>query len=180
MIRLAGLLWMCLLFSLPLYGQEKTMNWQTADDFRAAEANVKETILWLEDNPLSTPRNDTKAMTEYVLTWLANVPYLEVTYDEIFLEGLSDSRRYKFGEKFRVTYLFGKSCYVINHQQVMDEAAASARGIKGMVKVYEELKKVDPSVKHRVLEKYQRLEKSGKTLNYVRSQLRKVAGEATF
>ncbi len=160
-------------------GQVDNPHWQTATDFKKAEDKVKETILWLEENPLATVSNDTKAMTEYVLTWLTNVPYLEVKYDELFLESLSDSKRYKFGEKFRVTYLFGKSYYVINHQAEADEAEAIARGIKGMVKVYQELKKIDPSVKHRVLEKYERLEKTGKTLGYVRNQLSKTVAEGT-
>lgn len=180
MNRFSGVLLLFILLSCRLFGQEYVTDWQSESDFHQAEAKVKETILWLEENPLATVSNDTKAMTEYVLTWLANVPYLEVTYDEIFLEGLTDSKRYKFGEKFRITYLFGKSCYVINHQQEMDEAAASARGIAGMVKVYAELKKVDPSVKHRVLEKYLRLEKTGKTLNYVNIQLNKMAKETPY
>ena len=123
---------------------------------------------------MSTSTNDTKAITEYILNWLTNVPYLEVTFDEVFLEGLTN-KKYKFGEKFRVTYLFGKSYYVINHPDPEDaaksEASASARGIEGMVKVYQELLKIDPSVRHRTLEKYSRLLRQEKLENYTSSLL---------
>lgn len=148
-------------------------NWQTEEDYKGAENNVLENILWLEENPLSTPSRDTKAITEYVLKWLSNNPYMSVTYDEVFLEGLKNSKRYKFGEKFRVTYLFGKSFYVLSLPDQPDEANSCARGIEGMVKVYQELKKVDPSVKHRALEKYSRMYNSGKVVDYTRAQLAK-------
>ena len=151
-------------------------NWQTEEDFKGAENNVIENILWLEENPLSTSSNDTKAITEYVLNWLSNNPYMSVTYDEIFLEGLKNSKKYKFGEKFRVTYLFGKSFYVLSLPDQPDEAMSSARGIEGMVKVYQELKKVDPSVKHRALEKYSRLYNSSKVLEFTHAQLAKQGG----
>lgn len=149
-------------------------NWQTEKDFRLAEDNVKQNITWLEENPLATVTNDTKAISEYVLNWLANVPYISVTYDEVFFEGLTN-KKYKFGNKFRITYLFGKSYYVISHPEAADgdEASASARGIEGMVKVYQELLKIDPSVKHRVLEKYSRLVRQEKLNTYAETQLAK-------
>lgn len=139
-------------------------------DYRKDEPIVLERILWLEENPISTATNDTKAMTEFVLDWLSNTPYITVTYDEVFLDGISNPK-YKFIEKFRVTYLFGKSHYVITHVEEPDEVAASARGIEGMVKVYKELKRMDPSAKHRQLEKYSRLVKSDKLDTYVRNKL---------
>jgi hypothetical protein len=149
-------------------------DWQTDDDFRRAEDGIKQNILWLENNPIASSSNDTKAITENVLNWLTHVPYLSVTYDEIFLESLTSSK-YKFGDKFRVTYLFGKSYYVINHphDSVSIETKASARGIEGMVKVYQELKKMDPSVRHRVLEKYSRLVRQEKLHSYTESALAK-------
>ena len=155
-----------------LAAQEITeQNWQTEEDFKAAENNVKQNIIWLEDNPMATVSNDTKAITEYVLNWLTNVPYLSVTFDEVFLEGLA-TKKYKFSEKFRVTYLFGKSYYVITHpEDTLSEAGASSRGIEGMVKVYLELKKIDPSVKHKILEKYSRLVRQEKVYTYAESQL---------
>jgi len=159
-----------------VYAQDKgDVPWQKKADFKAEEGNILEDILWLEENPIATSTNDTKVMSEYVLNWLTHTPYLSVTFDEVFLEGLSNNKHYKFAEKFRITYLFGKSYYVITHQDAVEEAAASARGIRGMVKVYQELKKVDPSVKNRILEKYSRLVKSAKVEDYARLQLKKVA-----
>ena len=152
-------------------------NWKSEEDFRHAEASVNENILWLEENPMATSTNDTKAKTEYVLFWLTNTPYLSVTLDEEFLSGITNSKKYKFGEKYRVTYLFGKSHYIISNQENPNEAEASARGIIGMVKVYGELKKVDPSVKHRLLEKYSRLIRQGKIEGYTESQLLKAKNE---
>ena len=175
MIRLLFLLIATATIGFNLQAQEITeQNWQTEEDFRSAESNIKLNILWLEENPMATVSNDTKAITEYILNWLTNVPYLSVTYDEIFLEGLAN-KKYKFSDKFRVTYLFGKSYYVITHPEdsVGDEAGASARGIEGMVKVYQELLKIDPSVKHKVLDKYSRLIRQEKLDNYAASELNK-------
>ena len=158
-----------------LQAQQLTeQNWQTEEDFRLVESNIKQNIVWLEGNPLATVSNDTKAITEYVLNWLANSPYISVTYDEVFLEGLTN-KKYKFADKFRVTYLFGKSYYVISHpdDSVGGEVGASVRGIKGVVSVYQELIKIDPSVKHRVLEKYSRLVKQERLENYTEAQLAK-------
>jgi len=175
MIRIAYILLVVLCFGQLVNAQTISgdQNWQSKEDFKNTERNVIENILWLEENPLSTASNDTKAITEYVLNWLTNNPYMSVTYDEVFLEGLTNSKKYKFGEKFRVTYLFGKSFYVLSLPNQPDEAKASARGIEGMVKVYQELKKVDPSVKHRTLEKYSRMYKSAKLVEFTKSQLAK-------
>ena len=164
------------LFSFNLQGQDiSNQNWQSDEDFKMAEDNVKQSIVWLEGNPISTASNDTKAISEYILNWLTNVPYLSVTYDEVFLEGLTN-KKYKFGDKFRVTYLFGKSFYVINNPEEDNgyEASASARGIEGMVKVYQELLKIDPSVKHKTLDRYSRLHRQDKLNTYTESQLAKV------
>lgn len=150
-------------------------DWSSDADFREVEPVVKENIIWLENHPLATAENDTKALTEYVLNWISEVPYLEVTYNELFISQLSNSKRYKFGEKFRVTYLFGKSYYLIDSPGDSDEAKASARGIEGMVAVYSELIKYDPSVRHSLLEKYSRLVKKGKTVDYVQSVIDKAA-----
>jgi hypothetical protein len=174
-IRIILLLVSTVIISFQVDAQVITeQNWQTEADFRAVEDNVKQSIIWLEENPMSTVSNDTKAITSYVLNWLSNAPYLSVTYDEVFLEGLAN-KKYKFAEKFRVTYLLGKSYYVITHQEGSDstEVKASARGIEGMVKVYHELKKIDPSVKHKVLEKYSRLLKQAKLDSYAATQLAK-------
>jgi hypothetical protein len=174
-IRLTLLFITSSIFSFNLQAQDIfEQNWQTESDFRLAENNVKQSIIWLEENPLATISNDTKAITEYVLNWLANAPYVSVTYDEVFLEGLTN-KKYKFGDKFRITYLFGKSYYVISHPEAAegDEARASARGIEGMVKVYQELLKIDPSVKHRVLEKYSKLSRQEKLIIYAETQLAK-------
>ena len=152
--------------------------WQTEKDFRLAESSILEKILWLEENPMATISNDTKSISEDVLYWLSNAKYMSVTFDEVFLEGLSNNKKYKFGEKFRVTYLFGKSYFILTNKGEINEAGASIRGIEGMVKVYQELKKIDPSVKHRVLEKYSRLLKSSKIDDYVESQLAKVDAQS--
>ena len=163
------------IFTFNLQAQQLTpQNWQTEGDFRRAENNVKQNIIWLEENPLATASNDTKALTEYVLNWLANSPYISVTYDEVFLEGLTN-KKYKFGDKFRVTYLFGKSYYMITHpnDSVDGEVGASVRGIEGMVRVYHELIKIDLSVKHRVLDKFSRHVRQERLENYTESQLAK-------
>ncbi|RLD22754.1 MAG: hypothetical protein DRI71_07085 [Bacteroidetes bacterium] len=175
LIRLVLLFITVTVISLNLQGQDIfEQNWQTEDDFKGAENNVKQSIVWLEENPMATVSNDTKAISEYILNWLTNVSYLSVTFDEIFLDGLT-TKKYKFGEKFRVTYLFGKSYYVITNPDAGadDEAAASARGIEGMVKVYQELLKIDPSVKHKILERYSRLVRQEKIEAYAKSQLTK-------
>ena len=156
-------------------GQQITdQNWSSEEDFRKDEPIVKANIIWLENNPLATTTNDTKALTQFVLNWVSNTPYISVKYDEIFLAGLTNSKKYKFGEKFRVTYLFGKSFYVLENPKENNEANASARGIEAMVTVYNELKKIDPSVRNSLLEKYSRLVKKGKTQVFTRSQLSKL------
>lgn len=169
---------MCIGVNLHAQDAGKDHGWQTEEDFRQSEADVKEKILWLEENPMSTASNNTKEITEYILDWLTNTPYLSVTFDEVFLESLNNSKKYKFGEKFRVTYLFGKSYYVITNVDNINEAGASARGIEGMVMVYQELRKIDPSVKHRLLDKYSRLVRSNKIIGYTQAQLDKLAAKS--
>ena len=150
-----------------------SMNWSSEEDFKQDEKYIVEDILWLEENPLASLTNDTKAISSYVLNWLSNTPYISVTLDEIFLEGISNNKKYKYAEKFRVTYLFGKSLYEIQHQGNDDEVMASARGIEGMAKVYMELKKSDPSAKNRLLEKYAKMVKNNRIESYVRTEIQK-------
>lgn len=146
-------------------------SWETVDDYKAEEANIVNNIIWLENNPIATEQNDTKALSEYIINWLSNTPYLSVILDGVFLESLMNNKKFKYFEKFKVTYLFGKSIYAIQHQDDPDEVKASVRGIEGMITVYKELKLVDPSLHNGVLEKYSRLSHKGKLENFVRNQL---------
>ncbi len=160
--------------SLNLFAQTTIdANWESESDFRKDEPKVIENIVWLEANPIASATNNTKDITAYVVNWLSNCPYVTVLYDEVFLEGLANNKKYKFSEKFRVTYLFGKSYYLLLNPGDPNEAKACARGIEGMVKVYRELKKVDPDAKHSMLEKYSRLEKKGKIEAYATNLLSK-------
>lgn len=146
-------------------------SWKTVDEFKAEEPNIVKNIIWLENNPLATEQNDTKALSEYIISWLSNTPYLSVILDGIFLESIMNNRKFKYAEKFKVTYLFGKSLYVIEHQDKPDEVMASVRGIEGMVTVYKELKRLDTSLRNGVLEKYSRMKEKGKLKAYVRDRL---------
>lgn len=147
------------------------LSWETIDEFKAEEPNIVKNIVWLENNPIATEQNDTKALSEYIISWLSNTPYLKVVLDGVFLESLMNNKQFKYAEKFKVTYLFGKSLYIIEHQDNPDEISASTRGVEGMVTLYKELKLVDPSLRNSVLEKYTRLSQKGKLESYVRDKL---------
>jgi len=161
----------CLFPPLLLAQHVNNASWQTVEEFKAEESTIIKNIAWLENNPIATDQNDTKALSENIINWLSNVPYLSVTLDEVFLENLMNNKRFKYAEKFKVTYLFGKSLYIIQHQDYLDEVKASARGIEGMVTVYKELKQIDPSLTNFQLEKYLRLSSKGKLEKYVGGRL---------
>lgn len=146
-------------------------SWATIEEFKEEEPTIVKNIIWLENNPIATEQNDTKALSENIINWLSNTPYISVILDGVFLESLMNNKRFKYAEKFKVTYLFGKSLYIIEHQDDLDEAKASVRGIEGMIKVYEELKQLDPSLNNSVLEKYTRLANKGKLEKYVNDRL---------
>jgi hypothetical protein len=146
-------------------------SWTTIEEFKAEEPSIARNIVWLENNPIATEQNDTKALSEYIISWLSNTPYISVILDGVFLESLMDNKRFKYAEKFKVTYLFGKSLYIIEHQDDLDEVKASARGIEGMITVYNELKQLDPSLNNSVLEKYSRLSSKFKLEKYVNDRL---------
>ncbi len=169
------------LMSLGAVGQTVgNTEWHTLEDYKAEEPNIIKNIRWLENNPIATEKNDTKAISEYILKWLSSTPYIEVVLDGIFLESIMSNKKFKYAEKFKVTYLFGKSLYVIQHQNDWSEAQASTRGIEGMVTVYEELKQVDPSITNSTLEKYQRLHKKGKLENYVAGKIGTLAEPLSY
>lgn len=161
-----------LFFSLSGFSQHLgSTDWVTEEDFRVDEAIIVENILWLEENPFATESNDTKAISQYVLDWLTETPYVYVTLDEIFTERIINNKRYKYGDKFLVTYLFGKSAYIIQNPGDKSEVNASTRGVVGMVKVYDELLKVDLKAYNRTLELYRGLYEDGVLEDYVREQL---------
>jgi len=149
-------------------------NWETEEDFRSVEAEVVEDILWLEANPFASEANDTKAISGYVLEWVTNTPYISVTNETVFTESFV-SKKYKYSEKLRVTYLFGKTLYAIENQEDPDEVQASKRGIEGMVQVYEELLRVDKKAQKRELNFYQQLIETDRLEGYVVDEL-KAAG----
>lgn len=161
----------CLSAQLLFAQQIKNSSWATIEEFKAEEPVIIRNIIWLESNPIATDQNDTKALSENIIKWLSNTPYLSVTLDGVFLESLMNNKRFKYAEKFKVTYLFGKSLYIIQHQDNLDEVKASTRGIEGMVTVYKELKQLDPSLTNGQLEKYTRLSLKGKLEKYVGGRL---------
>jgi len=146
--------------------------WKTEQDFRNDELNVAKDIIWLESNPFATKSNDTKGITGYVLNWVTNTPYISVNNDNLFTAGIVNSKKYKYAEKFRVSYLFGKTLYGINHQDNPDEVEATIRGLEGMIKVYEEVLKADPDANHRDLEIYRQLYYSNRLEEYVRTKMK--------
>jgi len=171
-MRLLLIYLLFIVFSTSLYSQSVGNTfWNTIEEFKAEEPNIVKNIIWLENNPIATEQNDTKGLSENIISWLSNAPYLSVVLDGIFLEDLMNNKRFKYAEKFKVTYLFGKSLYIIEHQNDLDEVKASTRGIEGMIIVYQELKQVDSSLKNASLEKYSRMRQNGKLENYVRGRL---------
>ncbi len=173
-----------ILFSLGTYNLPAQrighISWDTIEEFKAEEPTIVRNIIWLENNPISTEQNDTKALSENIINWLSNTPYISVMLDGIFLESLMDNKRFKYAEKFKVTYLFGKSLYIIEHQDKPDEVNASIRGIEGMVTVYTELKRLDPSLNNYLLEKYERLSNKGKLEKYVIDRLSQSNSTLTY
>ncbi len=158
--------------SFGLFAQHvNNTSWETIEEFKEEEPIIIKNIIWLENNPIATDQNDTKALSENIINWLSNTPYISVILDRVFLESLMNNKRFKYAEKFKVTYLFGKSLYIIQHQDNLDEVKASARGVEGMVTVYKELKQVDPSLTNGQLEKYARLSSKGKLEKYVADRL---------
>ena len=149
----------------------RNTSWNSIEEFKAEEPNIVKNIIWLENNPTGTNQNDTKGLSENIISWLSNTPYLTVVLDGFFLENLMNNKRFKYAEKFKVTYLFGKSLYIIEHQDDWDEVQASLRGIEGMIMVYKELKKLDSSLKNSTLEKYSKMRNNGKLESYVKQRL---------
>jgi len=145
-------------------------DWQSEEDFRADEKKIIDNVLWLEENPFATESNDTKAITEYVLEWLEQTPYISVTLDRIFTERITRSKKYKYGDKFLITYLFGKSLYVIQNPEDKSEINSAVRGVEGMIKVYIELLKADSKAFNRRLEFYKGLYERGGLEEYVRDE----------
>jgi len=169
------------LLSVNLFAQTiGNSTWETIEDFKAEEPIIVRNIIWLENNPIATEQNDTKAMSENIISWLSNTPYISVILDGVFLENLMNNKRFKYAEKFKVTYLFGKSLYIIEHQDDLDEVKASSRGIEGMIKVYKELKQLDSSLSSAVLEKYERLRTKGKLDKYVADRLAQSNSELAY
>ncbi len=156
-----------------LFAQEvSNTDWVTEDDFRKDEQKVANDIIWLEENPYATVSNDTKAITSYVLDWVTKTPYLSVTNEEIFTENIINSKKYKYAEKFRVTYLFGKSVYAIQNQDNPNEVDACLRGLTGMIKVYEEILKEDPKASNRDLNYYRDMYYSDNLKGFVQTKLK--------
>lgn len=150
-------------------------DWETDQEFRDVEEKISNNILWLEQNPFASETNNTKAITSFVLDWVSNVPYILVNNDNLFTESILNSKKYKYAEKFRITYLFGKTYYTIQNQDDPNESEATIRGLIGMINVYEEVLKVDKSVQHRDLENYRQLYYSEQLSSYVKTRL-KVSG----
>ena len=165
-----------LLFSGSLTAQEiGETNWVVESDFRQDEQKIANNITWLEENPFATVSNDTKAITSYVLNWVTKTPYISVTNEEVFTSGIVKNKKYKYGEKFKITYLFGKSIYTIQNQDKPNEVDACIRGLTGMIKVYEELLKQDPKAINRDLNYYRDLFYSDRLKGYVEEKL-KISG----
>lgn len=180
-MRIVLLVFFYSLLSVNLFAQTiGNSSWETIEEFKAEEPVIVRNIIWLENNPIATEQNDTKALSENIISWLSNTPYISVILDGVFLESLMNNKRFKYAEKFKVTYLFGKSLYIIEHQDDLDEVKASIRGIEGMITVYKELKQLDNSLSNSVLEKYQRLGNKGKLDKYVTDRLAQSNSELAY
>lgn len=152
-------------------------DWDSEESFRQDEQYIINDILWLEENPFATKDNNTKVISDYVIRWITETPYVSVKFDEIFTGGIVNNKKYKYSDKIRVTYLFGKSLYVIEHQGEPNETAASLRGLEGVVKVYREIISVDPNAKHKELEYYKELFDSHQLRDYVAAHLKKMGSD---
>lgn len=165
-MRLIMLIYLTLMPAF-LFGQQYEKKWSSESDYRNSEDEIAEKIIWLEENPFSTNVNDTKALSNYVLDWVAGAPHIQVVMEEWFTSDFTSNKKYKYSDKLRVTYLFGKSLYYIQNPDDQDPVKASIRGLEGVVRIYNEILDRDKEAKHQTLDYYSYLYKSKRLEEYV-------------
>jgi hypothetical protein len=67
-------------------------------------------------------------------------------------------------------FMFGKTLYLIEHPDDKDEANAEYAGVKDMITLYGVITKKNPDLKSKVMERYIKLEGSGKLMDDVKKE----------
>lgn len=120
----------------------------------------------LEKNPLVKGGDEDRV---WLFQWIVEIPDIQVRTCESPLDQLRDDQSDRHGRELYLQQVFGITTFLIENPAKKDDwVAQQVAGLESVLRAYRAMKKADPSVRWRSLERYDELRKEGKLADAVR------------
>ena len=128
---------------------------------------------YLEQNPFA---EEADKLRKLIFAWLVDVPDIEVSPCQEFLDPLMKAKR-KYGSELMMQLMFASAVFVIeNPDQANDESAQNLAGIQSVLATYTNILAVKPKAHIKYLDKLLKLQEAGELSEYVKKETAKCHG----
>ncbi|BDS10431.1 hypothetical protein [Aureispira anguillae] len=129
------------------------------EDYASYRAQVLETIIWLENTPISDQNSSIRRPAQkFVMTWLSGHPDLHPPLVQDIIQPLMEEDA-KYAAILMGRFIFGEAKALMQTKEELSEVDLYLKGIEAMLNAYDT---IHPKVKLRTMEKYKRMVKKGK------------------
>jgi hypothetical protein len=120
----------------------------------------------LEKDPLAKGGDEDR---RWLFEWIVEIPDIQVRTCESPLDQLRDDQDGRRGRELFLQQVFGITTFLIENPKRKDDwVAQQTAGLESVLRAYRSLRKVEPSVRWRSLERYDELRREGKLADAVR------------
>ena len=148
----------------------KDYSLKKAEDYKTYEQNVIDCIKWMRANHPDYKPDERKAAGAFVLQWTTGAPDVSLQLGSKYFTDISKDSKFLYSSDLAIMFMFGKTLYLIEHPDDKDEANAEYAGVKDMITLYGVITKKNPDLKSKVMERYIKLEGSGKLMDDVKKE----------
>jgi hypothetical protein len=150
-----------LALALPAHAQSERGPSTRAERQRAVEITRR-----LEKEPLARKGDEERV---WLFQWIVEIPDINVRTCESPLDQLKEDDGGRHGRELFLQHVFGITTFLIEHPKRKDDwVAQQVAGLESVLRAYRAVKRLEPGVRWRSLERYDELRREGKLADAVR------------
>lgn len=133
---------------------------------RAERQRAVEITRRLEKDPLAKRGDEDRV---WLFQWIVEIPDINVRTCESPLDQLKEDEGERHGRELFLQHVFGITTFLIENPRKKDDwVAQQVAGLESVLRSYRALRKAEPAVRWRSLERYDELRREGKLADAVR------------
>jgi hypothetical protein len=133
---------------------------------KAERQRAVEVTRRLEKNPLAKGGDADRV---WLFQWIVEIPDINIRTCESPLDQLKEDEGERHGRELFLQHVFGITTFLIENPKRKDDwVAQQVAGLESVLRAYRSLRKTDPAVRWRSLDRYDELRREGKLADAVK------------